>query len=76
MHNLQKRDPEAYTAGGVGAIIAVILACFIHRELIGASFQAAACCFYTALIPIMICIGYGIVGFWLGFAICKAFKSK
>ena len=78
MVNLQRREPEAYAAGLVCAVLALPLAYFIHKKVIDDCFQTAAacgCCINLAIWPILIFIGYGTVGFWIGFTVCKSLRG-
>jgi endogenous inhibitor of DNA gyrase (YacG/DUF329 family) len=78
MINLQRREPQAFAAGIVGAVLALPLAYVIHKKVIDDCFEATAktsgCCAMLAVWAIGIFVLYGIGGFWMGFTVCKLLR--
>ena len=75
MHNLQKREPKAYAAGIIFAIIALPIAYFIHKKTIIDCFTAGSSCPYIYFGGALIFLVYGAVGFWVGFTVFKSFRG-
>lgn len=74
MVNLQRREPQAYASGMVCAFLTLPLAYFIHKKLIDDCFEASGCCLYMVIVPILIFLGYGTAGFWIGFTVRKLLR--
>jgi hypothetical protein len=86
MHTLEKREPQAFGWGIAFFCIGVVLGCVIHWKAIGEALalvrgsQSCPCCLIvTATIAvgaIVLPLLYGAVGFYVGYALHKMFRSE